>query len=98
MWTGVYFSVGVVAPPGERSVGAGRGRRCFEGSSDAVGGRRQRLFQEFLQRRLGGFWKRPTVLDNVAYRRDKSDDQEEDEPGVHLPHPEAALWIVGGLQ
>jgi len=25
VWTGVDFSVGVVAPPGERSVGAGRG-------------------------------------------------------------------------
>ena len=27
VWTGVDFSVCVVAPPGERSVGAAKGRR-----------------------------------------------------------------------
>ena len=31
VWTGVDFSGCVVAPPGERSVGAANGRRCSRG-------------------------------------------------------------------
>ena len=49
----------------------------------------------FFQRRLSRLRKRSTVLDDVEDRRDKGDDQEEDEPGVHLPHPEATVGIVG---
>ena len=37
----VDFSVCVVAPPGERSVGAGRWEAMFRGASDAEGRRRQ---------------------------------------------------------
>ncbi len=39
VWTGVYFSVCVVAPPGERSVGAADGKRYFEGMSMIEGER-----------------------------------------------------------
>ncbi len=31
VWTGVDFSVCVVAPPGERSVGAAKGKRVSRG-------------------------------------------------------------------
>lgn len=59
-----------------------------------VKARRQSFFQ---WRRLGGLQKRPTILYDVAYRRGQRDDQHDDEPGVHLPHPGAALGIVGGV-
>ena len=39
------------------------------------------LFQEFFQRLLGGFWKRPAVLVEVEYGQDQADDQRDDEPG-----------------
>ena len=36
VWTGVDFSVCVVAPPGERSVGAGRGEAVRRGVEVSV--------------------------------------------------------------
>ena len=38
VWTGVEFSVCVVAPPGERSVGAGRGKCVSRGVEVSVEG------------------------------------------------------------
>ena len=39
------------------------------------------LFQEFFQRLLGRFRKRPAVLNDVEYGQDQAYDQRDDEPG-----------------
>ena len=91
-WCGLFGLRG--GAPRRAKRGGSQWEACFEGSSDAVGGRRQRLFQEFFQRLLGRLRKRPAVLGDVEYGQAKGDDQGDDEPCAHLPGPEAVVWVV----